>query len=276
MDEKLTKLKSKIAEIEQLKTLKEWGPEFQLWKSATERLVNDIFGPDSLKLFSQQTTISFSYIDDGYNHQQYLTELENRHKILTGLLADLHEHQPVESEGSKDVLKELWKKEQALKENLLPTVEAERLQGSLIKHLEETLVPDSIPFLRFRKLLTGRRFQTWWSDMQGYSTENPWSKIEPFLELLQQHEAEKTIKKRLETENLFVESRSNGEDQHILVGPKDGSGEKAHIIIDGKSGEIRVEDNRLEPTDLVSRIVTILTLPNGKQIKTTRELIEEI
>ena len=96
------------------------------------------------------------------------------------------------------------------------------------------------------------------------------------MEILQQHEAEKTIKHRLETEGLFVESRSQGDDQHLLIGAKDGSGDKAHIVIDGKTGEIRVEDNQKEPTDLTARIETFLTLPSGKRIKTTREAIEEI
>lgn len=75
---------------------------------------------------------------------------------------------------------------------------------------------------------------------------------------------------------MFVESRSQGEDQHLLIGEKNGSGGKAHIIIDGKTGEIRVEDNQKEPTELTARIETFLTLPSGKRIKTIREAIEEI
>jgi len=72
-----------------------------------------------------------------------------------------------------------------------------------------------------------------------------------------------------------VESRSQGEDQHLLIGTKDGSGDKAHVVIDGKTGEIRVEDNQQEPTELTDRIETFLTLPSGKRIKITREAIEK-
>lgn len=279
MDEKLSKLKIQIEKIESLKNTDKWGPEYQLWKKSTEDLVRDIFGDDGLKLFQQQRTTVTSYIDDHFNWQQYFKELDNRKKILVGLLADIEEYQPQNNNFSnmeKDILKEIWKKEQALKENLLITQEAQMLQGSLLKHLENILSPDSIPGLRFRKIKAERKFQTWWSNDQGYPVENPWEKIEPFLKILEQHEAEKTIKRRLETEGLFVESRSQGDDQHLLIGKKDGSGEKAHIIIDGKSAEIRVEDNRKAPEDLVTKIETFLTLPNGKKIKTTREAIEEI
>lgn len=175
-----------------------------------------------------------------------------------------------------NIIKEIWSKEQALKENLLLTIKAQAIQESLLAHLGKLLPTDSIPGLRFRKLRAERRFQTWWTSTDGYPTDNPWEKIQPFLEILQQHEAEKTIKHRLETEGLFVESRSQDDDQHLLIGARDKSGDKAHIVIDGKTGEIRVEDNQKEPTELTVRIETFLTLPNGKRIKTTREAIEEM
>lgn len=89
-------------------------------------------------------------------------------------------------------------------------------------------------------------------------------------------EVVKTIKSRLKTEDLFVESRSQGEDQHLLIGKRDGTAEKAHLIVDGKTGEIRVEDNQQEPTDLIQKIESILTLRSGKKIRTTRESIEEM
>ena len=277
MDEKLSKLKEQIGKIDGLKNEAKWGPEYQLWMNKTEKLVGEIFGQEGLKLFQQQRTTTTSYIDDDFNVRQYLKELDNRKKVLDGLLEDKEEYSPKShptQSNEINAIKEVWRKEQALKENLLLTEEAQTIQKSLIDHLEKLLTKDSIPGLRFRKLLTDRRLQSWWTNSNGYPTDNPWTKIEPLLEILQQHEAEKTIKHRLETEGLFVESRSQGEDQHLLIGEKDGSGDKAHIVIDGKTGEIRVEDNQQEPTNLTARIETFLTLPSGKKIKTTREAIE--
>jgi len=279
MDEKLSKLKKQISKIENLKNTTEWGPEYQLWINKTEKLVEEIFGEENLQLFKQQQTMTISYIDGSFNVRQYIKELDNREKILKGFLAEMEEYQPQSDANNKsqpvNILKELWRKEQALKGNLLSTQEAQAIQESLLVHLEKLLPRDSISGLKFKKLRAEKRFQTWWSSSNGYPIENPWGKIEPFLEILQQHEAEKTIKHRLETEGLFVESRARGEDQHLLIGSKDGGDNKAHVIIDGETGEIRVEDDQREPTELIARIETVLTLPSGKRIKTTREAIEE-
>jgi hypothetical protein len=87
-------------------------------------------------------------------------------------------------------------------------------------------------------------------------------------------EVVKTIKSRLKTEDLFVETRSQGEDQHLLIGKRDGTPEKAHVIIDGITAEIRIEDNQKEPTDLIHKIESVLTLKDGRQIRTTREAME--
>ncbi len=97
---------------------------------------------------------------------------------------------------------------------------------------------------------------------------------EGIVEPSEETEVVKTIKSRLKTEDLFVETRSQGEDQHLLIGRRDGTPEKAHIIIDGKTGEIRVEDNQKEPTELVRKIESVLTLEDGRKIRTTREALE--
>jgi hypothetical protein len=88
----------------------------------------------------------------------------------------------------------------------------------------------------------------------------------------------KTTKNGFKTPEVFIESRSQegDEDHHILLGDRTGKNEKAHMIIDGKTGEQRVEDNRGEPTDTAQHFETIITLPNGKKVRTTRETLEEI
>ena len=98
--------------------------------------------------------------------------------------------------------------------------------------------------------------------------------MEKYINIFQQYLAEKTIKKRISDDQFFIESRIQGEDQHILVGKRDGSGSKAHIVIDGSTGEIRVEDNQQAPEEVTEKIETVIKLPNGKQIRTTREILE--
>jgi hypothetical protein len=276
MDEKILQLKRLIEKIDSLKSVAKWGPEFQLWERSTEKLVSEIFGEAEVKLFKQQSTVAFSYIDEDFNWEQYFEELNNRKIILEGFLSEIKEFhlKPIIGKTDKNILKEIWSKEEALKENLLTTEEAQALYQGLIEHLKEVLSPNSLPGLRFRKLQSNKQ-KTWLSTESGYPCFCTWPQFQPYLDLLAQHEAEKTIKSRMETEGLFVESRSQGEDQHLLIGKKDDTPEKAHIIIDGKTGEIRIEDNQQEPIELLRRIETILTLPNGKKIRTSREAVEE-
>ena len=180
----------------------------------------------------------------------------------------------------QEILKLIQSKEQVLKENLLHATEAEEVQKSLVRFLDEHLPDDSIIGLRYRKLKTDKRLSAWWRGTDGYPLGNTWvEKFEPFIKILEQYLAEKTIKRRLEVEGLFIESRKQGEnsDEHLIIGKKDdAAGEKAHIIIDSNTGEIRVEEGRKEPTELIRHIETILTLPGGKRIKSSREAIEEL
>jgi hypothetical protein len=175
----------------------------------------------------------------------------------------------------KEILKLVWSNEQALKENLLKKGEAEKIWNSLLDFLDK-MPQTSIVYLRYRKLKSSKMW-AWYSDRADYPESNTWQcKFQPFMNILEQYMAEKTIKNRLESEGLFIESRTQGEDQHILIGEKNGKGNKAHLIIDGKTAEIRVDDSDQQPEELAHKIETILTLPNGKKIRTTRELIEEL
>ena len=148
MDEKLSKLKDQIGKIESLKKLDKWGPEYQLWEKITGKLVEEIFGEDELKLFQQQNTVTFSYIDEDYNWQQYFRELDNRRRILEGLLENVKEHESKNTDlvnNQIDILKEIWRKESALKENLLTTQEAQALQISLFNKKNFIFVDFQIP-----------------------------------------------------------------------------------------------------------------------------------
>ncbi len=177
----------------------------------------------------------------------------------------------------QEVLKLIQSNEQALRENLLASHEAEEIQKALARFLDEHLPKDSITGLRYRKLKTDKRLGAWWKGPDGYPMGNTWSeKFVPLINILEQYLAEKTIKKRLEIEGLFIESRQQGEggDEHLIIGEKDGTGEKAHVVIDSATGEIRVKEKGKEPTELTRRIETILTLKSGKRVKTSREAIE--
>ena len=179
--------------------------------------------------------------------------------------------------NEKEVLKKIWQKEEAIKENLLKMPEPQDLWDELLKMLD-TLPSNSVHFLRYQKLKS--KMWTWYTDLRGYPSGNPWKEMfEPFLVIFEQYQAEKTLKNRFESEDLFIELRVQGQDgdQHILVGEKNGDGNKAHVIVDGKTAEIRIEDNGHQaPEELMNKIETILTLRNGSKIRTTREAIGKL
>jgi hypothetical protein len=86
----------------------------------------------------------------------------------------------------------------------------------------------------------------------------------------------KTTKTTLKTKDVFIETRRQGGDEHILFGKRDGNPEKAHIIIDEENGSIRQEDGRQEPTDIAPLIETVITFPDGKKIKSSRGVLTEV
>lgn len=63
-------------------------------------------------------------------------------------------------------------------------------------------------------------------------------------------------------------------DIHILVGKRDGTGSKVHVVIDGKTAEIRVEDNQMAPEDLIKSIQSTLTLNDGRIVRFSRDILE--
>ena len=137
---------------------------------------------------------------------------------------------------------------------------------------------DEILRLKFKKLNSGWRNQLksgFHNVMTAHSKLEVWRiLINEILEHIKN--STKTFKNRLEAEGLFIESRSKEDgDLHLLIGQRDGRLEKAHAVVDEKTGEIRVEDNQTEPLELVKKIESTITLPTGKKIRVTRESIEE-
>jgi hypothetical protein len=89
MDTRLLKLlKEQIEKIEQLKNSERWGPEYQIWKDTTAKIVKNLFGNDYLELFKQSDTSVFSYVDDSFNQEQYLEELDKKKKLLEGFIQE--------------------------------------------------------------------------------------------------------------------------------------------------------------------------------------------
>jgi len=87
MSDQITKLRKRIEKIEALKMTSPWGPEYQLWKDLTEKLVKEIFGSKGLRLFKQQNAVVL-------DNDAYIRELNGRKHILEGLIENQDEYKP--------------------------------------------------------------------------------------------------------------------------------------------------------------------------------------
>jgi len=177
----------------------------------------------------------------------------------------------------EELQKLIAKNTEAIKENLLKSEIVENIKKKILEFLEANLKKDSILHLRLEKLKTNIRIRTLWSTTDGYPASNPQSYLEPWIDIFNQFLDSKTIKERWEDEKYFVETRKQGEtsDTHIIVGKKD-SAEKSHSIVDAKTGEIRIEDNQIDSSEVVPVLETYLTFPDGRTIVSRRGKLEEI
>lgn len=165
--------------------------------------------------------------------------------------------------------------------DLLEAKRLENIESKIKTELADIVnnLDDEILLLKFKKLKNG-----WTTKLKSgfHNSLTVKSKLEPWKNFINEilnyiNTSTKTFKNRLEAEGLFIESRSKeGDDIHLIIGKKDGNPDKAHAVVDEKTGEIRVEDNQLEPLELVQKIESVITLPTGKKVRITRESIEEI
>lgn len=85
----------------------------------------------------------------------------------------------------------------------------------------------------------------------------------------------KKIIQRLENENLWVESRIDGDAQHMFIGGKNqNDGKKIHLIF-GETGEIRIDKSDKKPSDMLKSVISVLKKDNGDTVKSTIEFFNE-
>jgi len=118
--------------------------------------------------------------------------------------------------------------------------------------------------------------QTIWSKetRDGFVASDESSQLQPWIDLFENYLGQNKIKRRLKNEGLWVQSSIQGEDEHLFIGKRDGSKDKVHMVIDGGTGEVRIDPKDQSPHDLVDKIETILTTKTGEKIRSTRTSLE--
>lgn len=177
--------------------------------------------------------------------------------------------------NQENITKKIKSNYKALRENLLETTEVKEIKEPIKEFLDNSLDNDSLLGLRYRKFKKEKRGETLWSDSNGYPSDG-FGYIKPWIDFFEKYITQKTIKERLDKNDLWFESRTQGDELHILTGKKDDKGEKVHLVIDEVSGEIRVDNKDQAPSEILKSIEAILTTKDGQKIKTTMDFFESI
>lgn len=175
--------------------------------------------------------------------------------------------------NESDIIKLIKSNSQAIKENLLLSDELSKIKDILESFLDKKLTNKDLLSLRYRKFKSTNKSRTLYSDTNGYATESEYW-IGPYIKFFENYITEKKIINKLEDESLWVESRTQGNEQHILIGEKKNKGEKAHLIL-GETGEIRIDKKDQNPSELLKKVEAVLTKPNGEIVKSTLEFFNE-
>ena len=96
--------------------------------------------------------------------------------------------------------------------------------------------------------------------------------LNDWVALLEEHKGRRKIKSELASDKIHIESVIDGEDQHIIITEK-GSKEHAHLILDGGTGEIRVDPKDQKPHGLIKSIRAQLELKTGETAQITRSAL---
>jgi hypothetical protein len=173
----------------------------------------------------------------------------------------------------EEIIKLIKLKSQAIGENLLLAAELTEIKNKVEKFLDQNLQGDNLLSLRYRKFKLSSKPRTLWSDTSGFPMGGQdW--IKPYIDFFEQYITEKKIISRLESENLWVESRTQGNKQHLLVGEKQNNGQKVHLIF-GETGEIRIDKKDQPPAEVFRKVESVLTKADGSAIKSTLEFFKE-
>lgn len=173
----------------------------------------------------------------------------------------------------EEIIKLIKSKSQAISENLLLTVELTEVKEKIEQFLDLNIGGDSLLALRYRKFKLPGKSRTLWSSTNGFPTGGKeW--ISAYISFFEQYITEKKIINRLEDKNLWVESRTRGNEQHLFVGDKQNNGEKVHLIF-GETGEIRIDKKDQVPDELVKKVEAVLTNIDGSMVKTTLEFFKK-
>ena len=173
----------------------------------------------------------------------------------------------------EEIIKLIKSKSQAIEESLLLTTELTEVKEKIEQFLDQNIKGDSLLALRYRKFKLPGKPRTLWSNTNGFPIGGKeW--ISGYINFFEQYITEKKIINRLEDEKLWVESRTQGNEQHLLIGEKNNNGQKTHLIF-GETGEIRIDKKDQSPAEVFRKVESVLTKSDGGIVKSTLEFFKD-
>lgn len=103
----------------------------------------------------------------------------------------------------------------------------------------------------------------------GYVSAGEHTQLDEWISLIQEYIDAKKIKTQISNDKTHIQSIVDGEDQHIFIAEK-GSSDHVHLIVDGGTGEIRIDPKDLAPHELIKSIEAKLEFQNGDIVRVTK------
>ena len=124
-----------------------------------------------------------------------------------------------------------------------------------------------------RKVEKQNRVTVWTAQTRdGFVSPKEAGQLNDWLALLDEFMDARKIKAEISNDKIHVKSVVDGEDQHIFITEK-GSGEHTHLILDGGTGEIRVDPKDVSPHEMIKSVQASLELKSGEVINVTKSAL---
>lgn len=102
-----------------------------------------------------------------------------------------------------------------------------------------------------------------------FISEKEAEQLDEWIAILEEYKEGRKIKAELSSEKIHIQSVVDGEDQHIFITEK-GSAEHAHLILDGGTGEVRIDPEDKSPHGLIKSVEAKLELKTGETVQITK------
>lgn len=89
--------------------------------------------------------------------------------------------------------------------------------------------------------------------------------FDDWIKLFDEYLEKRRVHSDFSSEHVHIHSIIDGEDQHLIITEK-GSSEHAHLIIDGGTGEIRIDPKDVAPHKLIKAIRAEVELKSGETV----------